>query len=594
MVRQCYLCKVYNYQEEGHDLSFHSFPVDPVQKGIWASLLGFETDHNIPKRAEICSKHFHPNDFECGLSGKRSLRKGAVPLARHSAFDSPGKLRLKFDDFSCIPGPSTSLLAAPRASPIFTAEQKLNSSSSTVTASEVEYQYEVDDTENRISPNIDLMEDIDLTTVSPLKERISLATGLETSTIESSCKSSSSTLTTSESEYHPGKRRYVGDLSSSDFSTPRKAKKNFCLMKQTIKTLRGKSHSLQTRNTYLRKRVKTMRGLINLLKEKAYLNNSSGTVLEASLSNSAQQILERMLKGASKQKYDPAIRCFALTLSFYSPKAYQFVRNTFNKSLPHPSTISKWYQSIDGSPGFTSEALNALKAKKSASEHEDILCNLVLDEMSIREQVEWTGTKFTGYIDIGTKFDSDVLPHAKEVLVFMLVCINGSWKLPVGYFFLDGLTGIEKAELVKKCLTFIHQAGVTVASVTFDGAPVNFTMASCLGADFKDVNNLKTHFTDPEIGDDVFIFLDPSHMIKLVRNTFGSQEYLTDNDNNIIDWTFLEKLVDKQNFEGLHLGTKIRNRHLQWTKEKMKVKIATQTLSKSVADALIYSESPSI
>nr|CAH7735730.1 unnamed protein product [Callosobruchus chinensis] len=95
MVRQCYLCKVYNYQEEGHNLSFHSFPVEPVQKGIWASLLGFETDHNIPKRAEICSKHFHPNDFECGLSGKRSLRKGAVPLARHSMFDSPGKLRNK-------------------------------------------------------------------------------------------------------------------------------------------------------------------------------------------------------------------------------------------------------------------------------------------------------------------------------------------------------------------------------------------------------------------------------------------------------------------------------------------------------------------
>nr|CAH7719660.1 unnamed protein product [Callosobruchus chinensis] len=66
-------------------------------------------------------------------------------------------------------------------------------------------------------------------------------------------------------------------------------------------------------------------------------------------------------------------------------------------------------------------------------------------------------------------------------------------------------------------------------------------------------------------------------MIKLVRNTFGSQKYLTDNDNNIIDWTFLEKLVDKQNFEGLHLGTKIRNRRLQWTREKM-----------SVADALMY------
>ncbi|CAH2016537.1 unnamed protein product [Acanthoscelides obtectus] len=206
-------------------------------------------------------------------------------------------------------------------------------------------------------------------------------------------------------------------------------------MKNTITALRKKSHNLQASNTYFKKKIKTLGGLMKLLKEKSYITNSSGTVLEASLSTSGQKIFERMLKGPSLQKYDPSIRCFALTLSFYSPKAYQFVRNTFNKSLPHPSTISKWYQSIDGSPGFTSEALNALKVKKLASKNQNILCNLVLHEMSIREQVEWTGTKFTGYIDIGTKFDSDVLPHAKEVLVCMVVCINASWKLPVDYFF---------------------------------------------------------------------------------------------------------------------------------------------------------------
>ncbi|CAH2003260.1 unnamed protein product [Acanthoscelides obtectus] len=77
-------------------------------------------------------------------------------------------------------------------------------------------------------------------------------------------------------------------------------------------------------------------------------------------------------------------------------------------------------------------------------------------------------------------------------------------------------------------------------------------------------------------------------MIKLVRNTFGSQKYLTDMSGNQIDWNFLVKLVDIQSSQGLHLATKIRPRHLQWAREKMKVKIATQTLSKSVADALLY------
>lgn len=59
-------------------------------------------------------------------------------------------------------------------------------------------------------------------------------------------------------------------------------------------------------------------------------------------------------------------------------------------------------------------------------------------------------TKFTGYVDIGTDINSVELPEAKEALVFVLVCFNASWKMPVGYFLLDGLQAIEKANLVNK------------------------------------------------------------------------------------------------------------------------------------------------
>nr|CAH7726064.1 unnamed protein product [Callosobruchus chinensis] len=229
-------------------------------------------------------------------------------------------------------------------------------------------------------------------------------------------------------------------------------------------------------------------------------------------------------------------------------------------------------------PRFHPRSTVSIKIKKRLclSQKKLVYCNLVLDEMSIRRQVEWTGSKFSGYIDIGSKIESDILPEAKEVLVFMLVCIN------------DGLSGKEKTELVNKCLVFINESGVTVTSLTFDGAPVNFTMASHLGANFNDVENMKTHFSHPVTGCDIFIILDPCHMIKLVRNTFGSQKYLIDGEGNQIDWSFLVKLVDTQYAEGLHLGTEIKYRHMHWVREKMKVKIATQTLSRSVSDALLY------
>ncbi len=48
--------------------------------------------------------------------------------------------------------------------------------------------------------------------------------------------------------------------------------------------------------------------------------------------------------------------------------------------------------------------------------------------------------------------DDDCSPVAKDALVSMVVCINGSWKVPCGYFLIDGLSGSERANLVKVCL----------------------------------------------------------------------------------------------------------------------------------------------
>lgn len=310
--------------------------------------------------------------------------------------------------------------------------------------------------------------------------------------------------------------------------------------------------------------------------------------LQASVKpGAASELFERMLKGSSRQKYSPTLRSFALTLAFYSPKGYNFVRNTFNNSLPHLDTISKWYRSVDGSPGFTNEALTALSLRQKKVEY-PLLCNLIMDEMSIRRQVEWTGSKFTGYVDVGTNLDSDILPEAREALVFMLVCLNGSWKVPVGYFLVNGLVATEKAELVKKCLGFLYESGIRVISLTFDGAPSNFSMAEKLGADFSDPSNLRTKFECPISKQEIYINPDACHMIKLVRNCFASQSGLRNNENMEVKWSYVSTLVDKQDIEGLHAATKLRHRHLQWMREKMKVRLATQTLSKSVSDALDF------
>jgi len=80
-----------------------------------------------------------------------------------------------------------------------------------------------------------------------------------------------------------------------------------------------------------------------------------------------REILKR--RKSVKQKYSPELRAFALTLNFYSVKAYNYVRKSFCNLLPEPSTIRKWYSVLNGRPGFTAEAFEALKCQVKKSDN---------------------------------------------------------------------------------------------------------------------------------------------------------------------------------------------------------------------------------
>lgn len=183
------------------------------------------------------------------------------------------------------------------------------------------------------------------------------------------------------------------------------------------------------------------------------------------LPNIENEILLKQLKIKSLKTISPEIRTFALTLNFYFPAAYNYVRSSFNNVLPHPSTIRKWYSSIDGSPGFTTEALNSIKIKcQEMSENGKLLiCGLIMDEIYIKEGTYYNGSTLQGYINYGTNENEfDGLPKAKEALVFLLVSINSNWKVPIAYFLTRGLNTQEKANLVNTVLSFVHDTGICI------------------------------------------------------------------------------------------------------------------------------------
>jgi len=146
----------------------------------------------------------------------------------------------------------------------------------------------------------------------------------------------------------------------------------------------------------------------------------------------------------------------------------------------------------------------------------------------------------------------------------------------------------RKKNLVSRCLNALTETGITVVSLTFDGCAVNVSMAKVLGCKLASTPQLiKTDFN--AFNDfNVNIIFDPTHMVKLVRNTFGEKRQLIDCHNGIIDFNYIELLLMLQENDKWHLANKLKKQHVFYFKNKMKMKLATQLLSSSIAQALTF------
>lgn len=256
------------------------------------------------------------------------------------------------------------------------------------------------------------------------------------------------------------------------------------------------------------------------------------------------------------------------------------------KKLPHPQTIRKWYSNIDFSPGISKLILDNLKnmIDENTAKGLKLQFGLQVDEISIKNSVEWDGKKYHGQVDLG--LENEESEEATYALVYMIVSLNGYFKTPIAYYFIRSLTADVRANITNQILTVLHDNGITdIRSMTFDGAATNLGMVKHLGANIQNFEDC--FFKHPITKSCIVVVPDSCHMLKLVRNT-TSEFDLIDNNGNHIQWRYLEKLVEHQENEHLHLGIKIRRRHIQYQKEKMKVKLAAQIFSNRVSDALLF------
>lgn len=312
----------------------------------------------------------------------------------------------------------------------------------------------------------------------------------------------------------------------------------------------------------------------------------------------AYKLIERCVKKARRDdvewSYDPETKKFAINLFFYSAKAYSYVRNVFHDSLPSVQTIKNWISKIITSPGFCDRSLFLLKMKKeelSAQSDRKLVVSIILDEMHLKKHIHFDGKQFIGGVDLGEQNrteneDTAEIKEASEVLVFMVNAVNMKFRIPVGYFFINGLSATKKTELLRTCIEKIKDLGIEISNVTFDGPAAHLSMANQLGA------VIKPDDPDPRIGKSfdlpyLVVLFDPPHMIKLVRNALASLKCLCLGSGKI-SWHFFEELYKLQYETGLHLANKLTKGHVDWQSKKMKVSYATQVFSQSVATALDY------
>lgn len=284
-------------------------------------------------------------------------------------------------------------------------------------------------------------------------------------------------------------------------------------------------------------------------------------------------------------KYSEKIRQFCMGIEYCSPAAYRYVRKVFHNHLPAPETMRRWYKSINGDPGITTESLNILqqKAEAMAKDGKKLLLALMCDEVAIKKSVEWneSESKFSGFASCENRCKNrnekeDHLDIAKDVLVYMVV--GADFKIPVAYFPLCGLRSLERAALTQDVIRHVNETGARVISLTGDGLISNIAVIKHLGVKFDED---KTYFKSPTNPEDkIYAILDPPHMLKLFRGCLA--KHILYSDDKPIRWDYIVELHKMQMKKNINLGNKLSNQHINYGTRPMNVRLAAETMSRSV------------
>ena len=126
-----------------------------------------------------------------------------------------------------------------------------------------------------------------------------------------------------------------------------------------------------------------MKDLLDTLKQKQLFANEQHVVLNHNFGDLAAHLVKNQQKNTQhisqySNRYHTEIKQFAMTLHYYSPKPYEFVRKILK--LPHSSSIRTWAANVNCQPGYLTNVIQLI-GKVAEQKHwiRDVV--LVIDAM---------------------------------------------------------------------------------------------------------------------------------------------------------------------------------------------------------------------
>ena len=145
---------------------------------------------------------------------------------------------------------------------------------------------------------------------------------------------------------------------------------------EKLQTYKKQVKALKQQVRRKNKKIKNMEELLKLLKKEKLLLDDQCSLLEHNFSCVAEQLFQNEMRNAANtsygHRYTDEIKQFAVTLHYYSPKAYEYVQKIL--ALPHTSSLRAWAASVDCNPGYLMNVIRCLGTRTS-KEALDVWCS---------------------------------------------------------------------------------------------------------------------------------------------------------------------------------------------------------------------------